>query len=200
MDVDVVTDALKQSNQRITGPKYMTAGMGDAGPCHPRDNIALRFLSENLDLGYDLFDTIMVSREEQARNMAENLFMLAVDYNTPKIYIHGKSYKPGIDMIDGSYSLLVGHYLEKMGDVELEYIDPLTGDLPTEPVKGIVLLAHNAGITYDYMDQYSRMRPQTLYCEVEPGSVIVDPWRQFPRDLLEDVEVIHYGNTRPNRE
>jgi len=196
MNVDIVTDALKQSKQRITGPKYMTAGMGDAGPCHPRDNIALRFMAENLNLGYDLFDTIMVSREEQARNMASHLFMLAVDYNTSKIYIHGKAYKPGIDMVDGSYSLLVGHYLEKMGDVELEYIDPLTHDMPTEPVEGIVLLAHNAGITYDYMDEHSKMRPQTLYCEVEAGSVIVDPWRKFPKDLLPGVEVIHYGNTR----
>ena len=200
MDVDVVTDALKQSKQRITGPKYMTAGMGDAGPCHPRDNIALRFMAENLDLGYDLFDTIMVSREKQARNMAEFLLETAVKldpdgYEFPKIYIHGKAYKPGIDMIDGSYSLLVGHYLEESYITPI-YIDPLTHDMPEEPVDGVVLLAHNAGVTYDYMDEHSKIRPQTLYCEVEPGSVIVDPWRQFPKDLLPDVEVIHYGNTR----
>ena len=56
MDVDVVTDALADSNIRIISKKYMTAGMGDAGPCHPRDNIALRYLAENLDLGYDIFD------------------------------------------------------------------------------------------------------------------------------------------------
>lgn len=192
MDVDVVTDALKQSDMRITGPKYMTAGMGDAGPCHPRDNIALRYLADNLHLGYDLFDTIMVSREEQARNMAEVVYLEGFGSN---IYIHGKSYKPGIDMIDGSYSLLVGHYLEKMGATPI-YIDPLTGDMPSESVKGVILLAHNAGVTYDYVDEHSRIRPQTLYCEVEPGSVIIDPWRQFPKDLLEGVKVIHYGNTR----
>ena len=45
IDVDVVTDALANSTMRIMGPKYMTAGMGDAGPCHPRDNIALRYLA-----------------------------------------------------------------------------------------------------------------------------------------------------------
>lgn len=33
IDVDVVTNALAQSTMRIMGPKYMTAGMGDAGPC-----------------------------------------------------------------------------------------------------------------------------------------------------------------------
>jgi UDPglucose 6-dehydrogenase len=42
INVDVVTDALAASTMRIMGPKYMTAGMGDAGACHPRDNIALQ--------------------------------------------------------------------------------------------------------------------------------------------------------------
>ena len=48
INVDVVTEALAESDQRIMGPKYMTAGMGDGGACHPRDNIALRYMSENL--------------------------------------------------------------------------------------------------------------------------------------------------------
>jgi UDPglucose 6-dehydrogenase len=58
MNVDVVTGALERSTQRILGPAYMKAGMGDGGGCHPRDNIALRWLADNLDLGYDLFDAI----------------------------------------------------------------------------------------------------------------------------------------------
>ena len=43
-NVDVITEALANSTKRITGPQYMTAGMGDGGPCHPRDNIALRYM------------------------------------------------------------------------------------------------------------------------------------------------------------
>ena len=195
MNVDVVTDALKQSNMRITGPKYMTAGMGDAGPCHPRDNIALRYMAENLGLGYDLFDTIMISREEQARNMAQFLSDLSTEKGK-SIYIHGKAYKPGVDMIDGSYSLLVGHYLGEMGHV-VTYIDPLTKDMPEHTPHGIILLAHNAGVTYDYVDEHSRIRPQTLYCKIGAGAIIVDPWRQFPKEYSKLVEVIHYGNTRP---
>jgi UDPglucose 6-dehydrogenase len=71
INVDVVTDALAASTMRIMGPKYMTAGMGDAGACHPRDNIALRWLAQEYNLGYDMFDTIMLAREQQARNLAE---------------------------------------------------------------------------------------------------------------------------------
>ena len=33
INVDVVTDALAKSTMRINSPKYMTAGMGDAGAC-----------------------------------------------------------------------------------------------------------------------------------------------------------------------
>ena len=194
MNVDVVTGALKRSTNRITGPKYMTSGMGDAGPCHPRDNIALRYMAEKLGLGYDLFGPIMGSREIQAKNLARKLAEIAMA-NELEIYIHGKAYKPGIDILDGSYSLLIGHYLEEWG-WEVNYIDPLTGDMPEDPVRGVILLAHNAGVTYDYVDQHSKLREQTLYCKIADGSIVVDPWRTYHTD--ERVGVIHYGNTRGN--
>jgi len=70
INTDVVTTALAQSTQRIMGSSYMKAGMGDGGACHPRDNIALRHMAEKLNLGYDLFDSVMNARERQAENMA----------------------------------------------------------------------------------------------------------------------------------
>ena len=76
MNVDVVTGALERSTYRILGPAYMKAGMGDGGGCHPRDNIALRYMAEKLDLKYDLFDAIMEAREKQAMNMANKLVAL----------------------------------------------------------------------------------------------------------------------------
>ena len=81
INVDIVTDALAKSSQRIMGPQYMTAGMGDGGACHPRDNIALRWMSNNLNLGYDLFDSIMHAREIQAENLAKLLVKLSKESN-----------------------------------------------------------------------------------------------------------------------
>ena len=78
INVDVVTSALARSDMRIMGPQYMTAGMGDGGACHPRDNIALRYLAKELNLGYDLFDAVMNAREIQARNLAK---FLAIESN-----------------------------------------------------------------------------------------------------------------------
>ena len=193
INVDIVTNALARSTKRIMGPQYMTAGMGDGGACHPRDNIALRYMAQRLDLGYDLFDAITNAREVQARNIAQKLVELRHDTGLP-IYIHGKAYKPGVPYIDGSYSLLIGHYIEEMGEAVI-YIDPLV-EPPSTPasVKGIVLLAHSASTTYKYMQEEGD-NTDKLYCDIEFGSVVVDPWRKFTIDD-KSIRVIHYGNTR----
>jgi UDPglucose 6-dehydrogenase len=169
MNVDVVTGALERSTQRILGPAYMKAGMGDGGGCHPRDNIALRFLAENLNLGYDLFDSIMTAREKQAKNMAIKLTQLSVQHNLP-VVILGKSYKPNVDYIDGSSSILVGYYIEQEG-INVMY------DLET-PIDAIYLLGHY-GKNHDY--------------KFTKNSVVLDPWRKYKND---NIEVIHYGDTR----
>jgi UDPglucose 6-dehydrogenase len=169
MNVDVITDALKRSTHRILGPSYMKAGMGDGGGCHPRDNIALRFLSENLNLGYDLFDSIMTAREKQAKNMALKLCQLSNQYNLP-VVILGKSYKPNVDFIDGSSSILVGYYVEQE-DINVTY------DLET-PIDAVYLLGHY-GKHHDF--------------NFTKNSIVLDPWREYKNN---EIKVIHYGNTR----
>jgi UDPglucose 6-dehydrogenase len=187
INVDIVTTALANATMRIMGPQYMTAGMGDGGGCHPRDNIALRYMAQELNLGYDLFDAVMTAREIQAENLAKELVKHA-KANRMSIFIHGKAYKPGVEYCDGSYSLLVGHYCEQLGYTPT-YIDPLTGD-DINDVFGVVLLAHNRAVTYEYRGFNEQ---QSLYCKIEKESIIVDPWRTFKST---DHTVIHYGNTR----
>jgi UDPglucose 6-dehydrogenase len=195
INVDVVTNALANSTMRIMGPKYMTAGMGDAGACHPRDNIALRWLAQEYNIGYDLFDTVMLAREQQAKNLAKFLFKTATDTDHwLPIVIHGKAYKPDVPYCIGSYSTLVGHYLKELG-VQVKYVDPLADD-PTDVVAevntpAVYLWAHNRKITYEYTGD----QPETkAYCDIKPGSIIVDPWRKLKSTA--EVKVIHYGNTR----
>jgi UDPglucose 6-dehydrogenase len=197
INVDVVTDALANSTMRIMGPKYMTAGMGDAGACHPRDNIALRWLAQEYDIGYDLFDTIMHAREIQARNLAKFLVDQA-DANrmgNVPIVIHGKAYKPDVEYCIGSYSTLVGHYVRELGHAVV-YLDPMADD-PTDVVSdlrepAVILWAHNRKITYEYTGEQDDTNP---YCDIPAESVIVDPWRRLSLDLP-NVKVVHYGNTR----
>ena len=194
INVDVVTNALARSTMRIMGPKYMTAGMGDAGACHPRDNIALRWLAEEYNIGYDLFDTVMHAREIQARNLALFLVDQAKKHNLP-VVIHGKAYKPDVEYCIGSYSTLVGFYVEEAG-LPVVYVDPLADDrkdcLDTIDSPAVFLWAHNRKITYEYTGNTPDTQP---YCKIESGSIIVDPWRKLPVDMP-GISVVHYGNTR----
>jgi len=174
INVDVVTKALAESTQRIMGPSYMKAGMGDGGSCHPRDNIALRYMAKKLDLGYDIFDAVMNAREVQAQNIATKLCEIAKEKELP-ILINGIAYKPGVPYIDGSYALLVAQYCTEYGFNPMQ-VDPLVYGADPGPFRACVLLAH----------------PE-LYVGLSEDSVVVDPWRSYTSDKH---EVIHYGNTR----
>ena len=114
-----------------------------------------------------------------------------IPYNLP-IYIHGKAYKPNVPYVDGSYSLLIGHYVENEYKDDVTYIDPLTEDSNPDSVCGVVLLAHNQTVTYGYAGVTEE---QKLYCEIEDGSIVVDPWRTYTTDNPKII-VVHYGNSR----
>ena len=176
INVDIVTGALERSTQRILGKAYMKAGMGDGGGCHPRDNIALRYMAEKLGLGYDLFDAIMKAREVQAKNLATKMVMESYRTGLPLVIL-GKAYKPDVKYDDGSSSILVGHYCESAyGDRFKVTYDP------REPIVAIYLLGH-MGKHHDY--------------NFPEGSTIIDPWREFdnPKNIL-NLNIIHYGNSR----
>jgi len=180
INVDVVTDALAKSSYRIMGPAYMKAGLGDGGACHPRDNIALRYLADKLDLGYDLFDAIMTAREVQSERIAKK----CISYGK-NITIVGKAYKPGVHYTNGSPSLLVGHYIEKLGGT-VNYYDVHTNDLDLKPEWTEVYLI-------GYWDKWVN------HVVFPTGSIVIDPWRKLKTVDGANFEVIHYGNSRQKK-
>jgi hypothetical protein len=95
-------------------------------------------------------------------------------------------------MLEGSYSLLIGSFLNQL-EVEFYYWDPLTKDRLPDPIPAVILLAHNRQITYGYT---GGVEEQQLYFEPYGGSIIVDPWRTYTAKYS-NIQVIHYGNTRP---
>lgn len=167
MSVDVVTEALAKSNKRIMSSAYMKAGMGDGGPCHPRDNIALSSLAERLNLGYDLFDAISVSREQQAKNLASYL----TSFGHP-VVILGSNYKPNTHLTDGSYALLVGYYVKELG------FDVFFDNHPDEFNTCTYLLSHE-NVYKDF--------------PFKQNSVVVDVWRSF-KTSSNDLLVQYYSS------
>ena len=158
MNVDKVTQSLAKCTKRIVSPAYMKAGMGDGGSCHPRDNIALRWLAKDLGLGYDLFESIMTAREKQAETMAK-----AIIQHGKNIYFTSDSYKAGTSLVDGSYSLLVQHYVRQHGGKIANGFDT--------PVEVIVRVHESDEVSAD------------------ESTIIFDPWRTYPKAK----NVIYYG-------
>ena len=136
----------------------MKAGMGDGGACHPRDNIALRWLAKKLDLGYDMFESIMSARERQAENMAVEILK-----HGKNIAFTSDSYKSGTDLIDGSYSLLVQHFVVRLGG-QISNIEDIE--------KQVIVRVHES----DTFEDNQKV-------------VIFDPWRTYPKAN----NVVYYG-------
>jgi UDPglucose 6-dehydrogenase len=137
----------------------MKPGMGDGGSCHPRDNIALRWLAKDLNLGYDIFGNVMLSREKQAENMAREILK-----HGKNIYFSSDTYKPGTDLLNGSYSVLVQHFVMEQG--------------------GNVV----SGLTGEKADVIVRVH-QDDKIESDGTTIIFDPWRSYPSAD----NVVHYG-------
>jgi UDPglucose 6-dehydrogenase len=165
MNTDTITGALERSTKRIISSAYMKAGMGDGGGCHPRDNIALRWMAKEYELVYDMFDAIMRAREVQSENIAKRLVQLSNEYNLP-IVILGKSYKPDVDYLEGSTTILTSYYINQMGkDVEFD----------NTSYPAIYLLGH--------MGKYNNT-------QFPLNSIILDVWREYEN---ENIKVYYYG-------
>jgi len=166
INVDVVTKALAKSTMRINSTRYMRAGMGDGGACHPRDNIALRWLAKELNIGYDPFESIMYTRERQAENMA-----LAILKHGKNIHFTSDTYKPNTTLIDGSYSLLVQHWIVWHGG---KIVQGTWGQWPLYTKVDVIVRVHET---------------DEITADNNSNTIIFDPWRTYPKAS----NVVYYG-------
>lgn len=170
-NIDAISDSMALATKRIISPAYLRGGMGDGGGCHPRDNIALSWLAQELNLSCDFFENIMIARERQTEFLAD----LMMAHDLPKVIL-GKSFKPESNIIVGSPSLLLAEILRER-KVEATMWDPfLDGDMPQfSPSVFLVGTKHDA---------FRKMQfPQ--------GSVVIDPWRYIADQS--GVQVIRVG-------
>jgi UDPglucose 6-dehydrogenase len=174
--VDEVTTALALADRRLISDAYLTAGMGDGGGCHPRDNIALSWLARKLDLSFDLFEAAMLQREAHADWLVDLVEAEAQNRRLP-IGILGTAYKPRSAIETGSPALLVAELLRQRGVTTYRF-DPYAR--PDTPL---------AGSPYVWL--VGCRHPEFTGLELARGSVVIDPWRYIPD--REGVEVIRIG-------
>lgn len=176
IDADNVMNALKLANQRLISEKYLTGGMGDGGGCHPRDNIALSWLAQEVDLSYDWYENLMISREKHTEWLAD----LAIHYsstNSLEIMILGKSFKKETNLINGSPSYLLDSILKEKSYSPIMY-DPFIDENDFEPNEPMVFFI---GTNHDIFKTY----------EFPKGSVVIDPWRIVT--FNKDIELVSIG-------
>jgi UDPglucose 6-dehydrogenase len=89
-DVDTVSDALGMDSR--IGRKYLTGGPGFAGPCFPRDNAALAFIGEYLDVDVSLPSTNDSYNRKRSENIFKRIKNVLPTYGT--VCVLGLSYKP----------------------------------------------------------------------------------------------------------
>ena len=181
-NVDEVMNGLKMCNKRIISDKYLSGGMGDGGGCHPRDNIALSWLSDKLDLSFNWFDNIMKQREIQTEWLAD---LIEKEANGLPITILGKSFKPQTNITTGSPSILLSNILRERGLSATMY-DPYID----EPFDDWQDMSEYDGVPQCYF--IGTKHEDFVNFPFDDESIIIDPWRYIPDK--EGCKVIRIGD------
>jgi UDPglucose 6-dehydrogenase len=151
--------------------------MGDGGGCHPRDNIALSWLAEKVDLSFNWYDNLMECREQQTEWLSE---VIEENMNDLPVIILGKTFKKETNLIVGSPSILLKNILNEK-NINVEMFDPWIDN--TEPPLNEKALFF-IGTNHDKFLEY----------KFPKGSIVVDPWRYISEQ--EDVKLIRVGNSK----
>jgi UDPglucose 6-dehydrogenase len=176
-DVDQISNALALATNRLISPAYLRGGMGDGGGCHPRDNIAMSWLSNKLGLKYNYYDFIMKKREEQSLFLAKIIIENKEKYNLP-VVILGYAFKPETNLIDGSTAILLKNQLNSL-NIDVEMYDPFIDKNNLYLDKKIYFIGckHNIFTTYIFSND----------------SVIIDPHRYLNKYISSGVIYIPIG-------
>lgn len=176
-DVDEVTDAICNAKRRLISGKYLRAGGEDGGACHPRDAVAMSWLTNQLGVS-NPFEQLMNNRQERTRRLVAEVWEHAEEKKLP-IFIVGKSFKAGSRLVDGSWGMLIADLFRSRG-IPFGHVDAVVDDVRLDgdwdiPKVFLIATAH---------DEHFRIK-------APPGSVVFDPFGRFPSRI--GVEVVRIG-------
>lgn len=183
INCDNVMKALSLADQRLMSSKYLSGGMGDGGGCHPRDNIALSWLAQKLDLSYDWYENLMVCRENQTEWLVDLIVNEYKESSLP-IVILGKTFKKETNLVVGSPSILLKNILDEKQIPSIMF-DPWIDINSEAPLNNpsIYFIGTNHDVFLDY--------------KFPIGSKIIDPWRYIQPQ--ENITLIKVGDSNFNK-
>lgn len=173
IDCDNVMKGLFMANDRLISTKYLLGGMGDGGGCHPRDNIALSWLAQRLNISYDWYENLMICRERQTEWLADLIMEHKAGLD---VMILGKCFKKETNLTVGSPSILLRNILSEKG-VNCEMFDPWVDGKHID----LKPMLYFIGTNHDEFEEYNFPK----------GSIIIDPWRYIKEQ--DGVKLIQVG-------
>jgi UDPglucose 6-dehydrogenase len=137
-DIDIVSEALG-SDSRI-GRKYLTGGMGFAGPCFPRDNIALSFIGSRLGANCSLIEANDTYNRSLSERFVEKLKPILGAANT--VAVLGLAYKSLSHIVENSPGVYLARAMADAGYRVIGY-DPLANESARIPLQYRALIAES---------------------------------------------------------
>lgn len=188
-------------NMNVEGTHTYVSEAGINHNCHPRDNIALSWLSRKLGMTFDFHEAIMMAREKQtdflANLVASHRSVIDVEasaaaklevgyaYKDMPVVILGKAFKEQTNLEVGSPAILLKNILAERG-IEAEMYDPWIDPCEDKTVnpyeKGeakLFFIGTRHAVFKDY--------------KFPVGSTILDPWALIDKAAHPGCRVIHIG-------
>jgi len=171
-------------NMNVEGTHTYVSEAGVNHNCHPRDNIALSWLSRKLGMTFDFHEAIMMAREKQTdflANLVEkhrNVPIYSVEdytlkgHKTLPVVILGKAFKEQTNLEVGSSAILLKNILAERG-IEAEMYDPWVDNAVDKTVNPY---ADGPAKCFFIGTRHAVFRDYKF----PPGSVVIDPWRMIP--------------------
>jgi UDPglucose 6-dehydrogenase len=179
-DVDVVSDAIG-SDSRI-GRKYLSGGLGFAGPCFPRDNVALSYFARQLEASCELLEVNDKFNKSLSRRYLDKLKPRLKKNAT--VAVLGLAYKPLSHIIEESPGVYLCQVLSDAGYRVIGY-DPLAGPSAEAVLKYHALVSDSLReslqdaeviLVTTQDDQFKALTPEDVLGNKERVQV-VDFWR-----------------------
>lgn len=149
---------------------YVTQTCAVHNSCHPRDNIAMSWLSDQVGMSKNLWNDLMEAREETEHWHAECAAAAAEETGLPLILL-GRAFKPETDIETGSAAILMANIL-KGWDEDFIHVN----DLDEFPQAVYFISTNN-----------ERYREYPF----PSGSLVIDPFGDMPS--REGVEIHRLG-------
>jgi UDPglucose 6-dehydrogenase len=159
MNFDDMLKAWSLSDRRLISTRYMDAGMSDGGGCHPRDNIALSWLANEVEMSHNIWEDLMAAREDYEAWHAACASFMAKEIDLPLVLL-GTAFKPETDIETGSPAMLMANILRSYGTQFLHVND-------LSPLPPAVYFIATKNKRYKFY-------------EFPPGSIVLDPFGYIP--------------------